>query len=231
MLSCRGLNQYYGQSHTLRDLELRLEPGRVFALLGRNGVGKTTLLQSLLGLVDIKSGQVSLADTRIEKWTTERRVKAGIAYVPQGRMIFPSLTVEENLQVALAGRQSSTKSLPELAWSLFPVLRDMSTRRGGDLSGGQQQQLAIARAMVTGPKILLLDEPCEGVQPNIVQTIGEVLQQLAQEQDMSILLVEQKLSFARKHADEFAIMDRGSFVATGGMDSLTDALVAEHLAV
>lgn len=231
MLSCQRLNQSYGQSHTLRDLELALNPGKVFALLGRNGVGKTTLLQALLGLVATDSGEVRLGDTRIDGWSTERRVKAGLAYVPQGRMIFPGLTVEENLQVALAGRSDGARALPDDTWELFPVLKEMAGRRGGDLSGGQQQQLAIARALVTQPQVLLLDEPCEGVQPNIVQMIGEVLTHLASEKGLSILLVEQKLPFARRYAQEFAIMDRGSLVAAGEIEALSEALVAEHLAV
>ncbi|GAB5412991.1 MAG: urea ABC transporter ATP-binding subunit UrtE [Congregibacter sp.] len=231
MLSCQRLNQSYGQSHTLRDLELALSPGKVFALLGRNGVGKTTLLQALLGLVATDSGEVRLGDTRIDGWSTERRVKAGLAYVPQGRMIFPGLTVEENLQVALAGRSDSARASPDDTWELFPVLKEMARRRGGDLSGGQQQQLAIARALVTQPQVLLLDEPCEGVQPNIVQMIGEVLTHLASEKGLSILLVEQKLPFARRYAQEFAIMDRGSLVAAGEIEELSEALVAEHLAV
>ncbi|MFK8042465.1 urea ABC transporter ATP-binding subunit UrtE [Congregibacter sp.] len=231
MLSVQGLNQYYGASHTLRDVELSVEGGRIFCLMGRNGVGKTTLLNTVLGLLPALSGEVSLAGERIDLLKTEDRVGRGIAYVPQGRMIFPDLTVMENLRVALAGRRGGGTGIPEQVFEFFPVLGEMANRRGGDLSGGQQQQLAIGRALVLEPRILLLDEPCEGIQPNIVQLIGEVIQRLRSEQSLSVLLVEQKLPFARAVADDFAIMDRGQIVADGAMDQLSEELVAEYLTV
>ncbi|MFK7830689.1 MAG: urea ABC transporter ATP-binding subunit UrtE [Congregibacter sp.] len=231
MLNIHQLNQYYGASHTLRDVDLMLEPARVFCLLGRNGVGKTTLLNTLMGLLPARSGEIRLGDRQIDSLATERRVLEGIAYVPQGRMIFPDLTVAENLRLALAGRRDGSARIPEQIYEFFPVLHDMAQRRGGDLSGGQQQQLAIGRALVIEPTLLLLDEPCEGVQPNIVQMIGDVLQRLKIEQGVTTLLVEQKLPFARTVADDFAIMDRGAIVASGAIIELSESLVAEHLAV
>ncbi|MFT4768746.1 MAG: urea transport system ATP-binding protein [Glaciecola sp.] len=199
--------------------------------MGRNGVGKTTLLNTVLGLLSVHSGAIELAGVAIDKLATEDRVAKGIAYVPQGRMIFPDLSVMENLRVALAGRRGGGKKIPEQIFDFFPVLAEMANRRGGDLSGGQQQQLAIGRALVLEPRILLLDEPCEGIQPNIVQLIAEVIQRLRSEQGLSVLLVEQKLPFARSVADDFAIMDRGAVVATGAMDELSESLVGEYLTV
>jgi urea transport system ATP-binding protein len=231
MLTLRGVNQYYGASHTLRDLDLQLETGKVFCLMGRNGVGKTTTLNTILGLSPARSGSVSLGTDLLDGLSVEARVKRGIGYVPQGRMIFPDLTVLENLRLALAGRSDRKAEIPDQIFEFFPVLAEMAERRGGDLSGGQQQQLAIGRALVLRPRLLLLDEPCEGIQPNIVQLIGDVLRRLRDEQGMTILLVEQKLPFARAVGDNFAIMDRGSVVARGAMPALSEALVSEYLTV
>lgn len=231
MLTLQSVNQYYGASHTLRDLNLSLAAGKVCCLMGRNGVGKTTALNTVLGLLQARSGSISLGDVRLDGLSVEQRVKQGIGYVPQGRMIFPDLTVMANLRLALAGRSDARAQIPQQIFEFFPVLAEMAERRGGDLSGGQQQQLAIGRALVLKPRLLLLDEPCEGIQPNIVQLIGEVLRRLRDEQGMTILLVEQKLPFARAVGDDFAIMDRGSFVAGGAMSELSEDLISEYLTV
>ena len=231
MLSVQGLHQYYGASHTLRDVTFSVDEGRICCLMGRNGVGKTTLLNTVLGLLPAREGGVTLGGTSLDDLSTEDRVRRGIGLVPQGRMIFPDLTVGENLETALAARSDGVGAVPDRVFEYFPVLSDMLDRRGGDLSGGQQQQLAIGRALVTAPRLLLLDEPCEGIQPNIVDLIGNVLRRLRSEEGMTILLVEQKLPFARAVGDEFVIMDRGSVVATGAMESLSDELVDEHLTV
>jgi len=237
MLTVRGLNQYYGDSHTLRDVDLALEAQRIFCLLGRNGVGKTTFLNTLLGLLPARSGTVTLGARALDRLATERRVREGIGYVPQGRMIFPDLTVRENLLLALAGRSRAGRAgggrdpIPDQVYEFFPVLAEMAQRRGGDLSGGQQQQLAIGRALVLEPRLLVLDEPCEGIQPNIVQLIGDTLQRLRDDLGMTVLLVEQKLPFARAVADDFAIMDRGAIVAGGPIGALSEDLVDEFLSV
>ncbi|MEM1190275.1 MAG: urea ABC transporter ATP-binding subunit UrtE [Pseudomonadota bacterium] len=230
MLNVHGVNQFYGDSHTLRDLELEVPEGRILSLLGRNGVGKTTLLNAILGLLPLRSGTVRLGETLLDPIGTEQRVRCGIGYVPQGRMIFPDLSVRENLRIAEAGR-AAPGPLSAMVSEFFPVLDEMAERRGGDLSGGQQQQLAIGRALILEPRVLLLDEPCEGIQPNIVQLIGATLSRLRDEFGLSILLVEQKLPFARSVADDFAIMDRGRIVARGSMTELDDALVEQHLSV
>ncbi|MEQ8514922.1 MAG: urea ABC transporter ATP-binding subunit UrtE, partial [Chromatocurvus sp.] len=222
MIRVTGLNQYYGQSHTLRDVELAAEPGQCTCLLGRNGVGKTTLLQCMIGLLAARSGRVTLGDHDITRLPPEARARAGIGYVPQGREIFAELTVEENLRVPLAARAGRSPQVPDAVYRLFPVLEDMRRRRGGDLSGGQQQQLAIARALVLEPKVLLLDEPGEGIQPNIVRQIGDVIGELTREQGLCVVLVEQKLPFARRVADRFHIMEKGSVVAQGPIAQLSD---------
>lgn len=231
MIRVEGVNQYYRQSHILRDLDLVAEPGRCTCVMGRNGVGKTTLLKCIMGLLPIRSGRILLGDRDITRLSPEARARGGIGYVPQGREIFPELTVEENLRVPLSSRADRAKQIPESVYELFPVLKEMRRRRGGDLSGGQQQQLAIGRALVLDPKLLILDEPGEGIQPNIVRQIGDVIRQLNAELGLSVLLVEQKLPFARRVADDFYIMEKGSVVAKGPIAALTDDLVQKHLSV
>ncbi|WP_215800660.1 urea ABC transporter ATP-binding subunit UrtE [Pantoea dispersa] len=216
MLQVAELHQYYGGSHILRGLSFEARPGEITCLLGRNGVGKTTLLKCLMGLIPVKSGEVRWQNQLINTRKTHQRVQAGIAYVPQGREIFPRLTVEENLLMGLArfsGAQASR--VPEEIYQLFPVLREMKTRRGGDLSGGQQQQLAIGRALACQPQLLILDEPTEGIQPSVIKEIGAVIRQLAQRGDMAILLVEQFYDFAAELADSYLVMSRGEIVQRG----------------
>lgn len=231
MLTLNAINQYYGGSHILNNINLSIDAGALVCLLGRNGVGKTTLMRSIMGMVALKSGDIHFAGQDLSKASTEQRARAGIGFVPQGREIFPLLTVEENLKLALAGRRDKVRKIPAQIYDLFPVLQEMRHRRGGDLSGGQQQQLAIGRALVLDPKILLLDEPTEGIQPNIVVEIGEVLRRLNQELGLAVLLVEQKLPFARQVADHFVIMERGEIQATGAMGTLDDALIGQYLTV
>jgi urea transport system ATP-binding protein len=229
MLAINALNQSYGGSHTLWDVDLAVPAGSRTCLMGRNGMGKTTLLKCIMGLVPASSGTISFAGADLRSAPVEERARSRIGYVPQGREIFPQLTVEENLRIGLAVRHSST--LPQHIFDLFPVLRDMLHRRGGDLSGGQQQQLAIARALVLEPVLLILDEPTEGIQPNIVHEIGDILLRLNREMGLTVLLVEQKLPFARRMATEFCILEKGRRVASGPIDALTDDVVREHLSV
>ena len=214
MLNVKNINQYYGGSHILRDVSLSATPGKVSVILGRNGVGKTTLLKSLMGLVPIKSGSVELDGKEIQSATPYERARAGIGFVPQGREIFARLTVEENLAMGLAYKKAGTP-IPAELFELFPVLKQMLQRRGGDLSGGQQQQLAIARALAAGPRLLLLDEPTEGIQPSIIKDIGRVIRMLADRGDMAIVLVEQYYDFARDLADDYVVMERGAVLARG----------------
>jgi urea transport system ATP-binding protein len=214
MLSVSGLNQYYGGSHILRDLTFEVPMGKVTALLGRNGVGKTTLLKTLMGQVPAASGTITFGAADITHQASHRRVRTGIGYVPQGREIFPRLTVEENLLMGLASRARSA-SIPQRIFDMFPVLRSMLRRRGGDLSGGQQQQLAIGRALAMGPKLLILDEPTEGIQPSIIKDIERVIRTLAEAGEMAILLVEQYYDFARSLADHYMVMERGEIVMRG----------------
>ena len=214
MLTVQNINQYYGGSHILRDVSLTATPGKVTVLLGRNGVGKTTLLKSLMGLVPIKSGSISFDGKAIDKATPYDRARAGIGFVPQGREIFGRLTVEENLRMGLAYKSGSTP-VPAHLYELFPVLKQMLKRRGGDLSGGQQQQLAIARALAPGPRLLILDEPTEGIQPSIIKDIGRVIRMLADRGTMAILLCEQYYDFAEELADEYLVMERGEVIARG----------------
>ncbi|WP_296510553.1 urea ABC transporter ATP-binding subunit UrtE [Rhodoferax sp.] len=214
MLEVKNINQYYGGSHILRDVSLEAEVGKVKVILGRNGVGKTTLLKSLMGLVPIKSGTISMDGKDIHKLTPYERARLGIGFVPQGREIFARLTVEENLRMGLAYKPAGTP-IPAELFELFPVLQQMLHRRGGDLSGGQQQQLAIARALAAGPKVLILDEPTEGIQPSIIKDIGRVIRMLADRGDMAILLVEQYYDFAQELADNYIVMERGAVLARG----------------
>jgi urea transport system ATP-binding protein len=224
MLQVEGLNQYYGGSHILRNVAFEARRGEVTVILGRNGVGKTTLLKSLMGVVPIKSGSVKLQGQDVSRAAPYERVRAGMGYVPQGREIFGRLTVEENLRMGLAKLPGKTP-IPAELYELFPVLKQMLGRRGGDLSGGQQQQLAIARALAGGPKLLILDEPTEGIQPSIIKDIGRVIRRLAQRGDMAILLVEQYYDFAAELADQYLVMERGEVVARGaGRDMERDGV-------
>ena len=230
LLQVQGLNQYYGGSHILRDLSIEARVGEITVILGRNGMGKTTLLKSLMGVVGVKAGSVTLAGADITRLPAYERVRAGIGYVPQGREIFGRLTVDENLRMGLASRPGRTP-LPPALFELFPVLKQMISRRGGDLSGGQQQQLAIARALAAGPRLLMLDEPTEGIQPSIIKDIGRALQKLAREgldgQPMAVLLVEQYYDFAEELADQYLVMERGEIVMRGrGADMQADGVKA-----
>lgn len=231
MLQIQRINQYYGQSHILWDLDLNLKAGTCGCLLGRNGVGKTTLLKCITGLLPVRDGEILFNGKDITRLSTENRARSGIGYVPQGREIFPLLTVEENLKISLGARPDKARRIPDEIYRLFPVLKEMKNRRGGDLSGGQQQQLAIGRALVLDPKLLILDEPTEGIQPNIVRDIGNVIRKLNSELGLTVLLVEQKLPFARKVADDFFIIERGRTVADGPIGELSEDLVRRYLSV
>ena len=229
MLDVRDLHQYYGGSHILRGVSIAAKPGEVTALLGRNGVGKTTLLRCLMGLVAPRSGTIAWNGERVDGKRPEERVARGFGYVPQGREIFPRLTVEENLRIGAAARGND--EVPLWIDELFPVLRTMRARRGGDLSGGQQQQLAIGRALMGAPKLLILDEPTEGIQPSIIEEIGRVIRKLASERGLAILLVEQYYDFAKKLADTYAVMSRGEIVASGPASEMDARDVRAMIAV
>jgi len=231
VLAVQGLNQFYGGSHTLWDVDLSVPAGSRMCLIGRNGMGKTTLLKCVMGLLAATSGTISFERTDLLKCPPEERARLGIGYVPQGREIFSHLTVEENLRVGLGIRKNSARTIPERVFELFPALKQMMRRRGGDLSGGQQQQLAIGRALVLEPKMLILDEPTEGIQPNIVHEIGDIILKLNKEKGLTVLLVEQKLPFARRVASDFCILDKGRLVDAGPIGELTDQVVSAHLSV
>lgn len=216
MLQVKELNQYYGGSHILRGVSFEARIGEVTCLLGRNGVGKTTLLKCLMGLIPARSGSVLWQDKNVTHWKPHQRGRAGVAYVPQGRDIFPRLTVEENLLLGLSRFSApEARHVPDDIYALFPVLQEMKHRRGGDLSGGQQQQLAIGRALASRPQLLILDEPTEGIQPSVIKEIGQVISQLAHRGDMAILLVEQFYDFAQQLADKYLLMSRGSIIQSG----------------
>ena len=231
MLAVKALNQFYGGSHTLWDVDLNVPAGSRMCLMGRNGMGKTTLLKCIMGLQPVCSGQITFDGSDLVRRPAEERARQGIGYVPQGRDIFAHLTVEENLRVGLGVRKNGPRAIPNRIFELFPVLKQMLKRRGGDLSGGQQQQLAIGRALVLEPKLLILDEPTEGIQPNIVHEIGDIVLKLNQEEGLTVLLVEQKLPFARRVASEFCILDKGRRAAAGTIGELTDEMVRAHLSV
>jgi len=231
MLKIDHLNVYYGESHILRDVSLEVPPGQVVCLMGRNGVGKTTLLKSIMGLLPVRRGAISFDGENITAQLPNRRAKLGIGYVPQGREIFPQLTVYENLLIGLQARTDRKKEVPQAVYELFPVLKTMLDRRGGDLSGGQQQQLAIGRALVSEPRLLLLDEPTEGIQPSIILEIEAVLERIRQTRKTSILLVEQYLQFAQRLGDSYYIMERGTIVSQGLTQELTEEVVRRHLTV
>ncbi|KHM50574.1 urea ABC transporter ATP-binding protein [Pseudoalteromonas distincta] len=231
MIETTNLNQKYGGSQILWDINMQISTGSRTCIMGRNGVGKTTLLKCLMGLLPISSGDILIEGTNVSKANIEKRPNIGIGYVPQGRHIFSQLTVEENLKVSLNCKRQTAKSIPTEVFDYFPVLKEMLTRRGGDLSGGQQQQLAIARALVLNPNTLILDEPNEGIQPNIVQLIRDVLLTLNKEKNMTIILVEQKLPFARAVAEQFNLIERGRIVSSGHIDDLSDELVNKYLSV
>lgn len=232
MLQVNELNQYYGGSHILRGVSFEARIGEVTCLLGRNGVGKTTLLKCLMGLIAARSGSVLWQEKNVTHWKPHQRVRAGVAYVPQGRDIFPRLTVEENLLLGLSRFSAQdARRVPDDIYALFPVLQEMKYRRGGDLSGGQQQQLAIGRALASRPQLLILDEPTEGIQPSVIKEIGQVISQLAHRGDMAILLVEQFYDFAQQLADKYLLMSRGSIIQSGFGENMESEGVRELVAI
>lgn len=231
MLKIEQLNQHYGESHILRDLSLTVPSGECTCIIGRNGVGKTTLLKAIMGQVASTAAHMSYNEIDLTQMRAEKRAFNGIAYVPQGRQIFPLLTVEDNLRIGLPVRADKATAVPEMIYELFPVLKEMSKRRGGDLSGGQQQQLAIGRALVLNPSLLILDEPTEGIQPNIVQEITHIIRRLNKEWGLTVLVVEQKLHLIKTLADHFVLLERGACVARGKGHELTPELISQYLSV
>jgi len=231
MLAVQDIDLYYGASHTLRGVSLTARKGEITCILGRNGVGKTSLLRAIFGLQSIAAGHIGWEDHDVSKMPPHARARCGMALVPQGRDIFPRLTVLENLQTGFAPLSRDKREIPDEIFTLFPVLRDMLRRRGGDLSGGQQQQLAIARALVTRPRLLILDEPTEGIQPSIIKDIERVIRLLAQRGDMAVLLVEQYFEFARDLADAYVVMERGEVVLAGRKSDMEESAVRRYLTV
>lgn len=231
MLKVNGLSFAYGEVSVLRDVTLSVPKGQIVCVMGRNGVGKTTLMNNIIGLLKPKQGSIQIEEQEMSELPAHKRIRHGLGYVPQGRMIFPKLTVIENLKVGLSARSDGKKSIPDIVFDMFPILKEMSGRRGGDLSGGQQQQLSIGRALVGNPRLLILDEPTEGIQPNIIQAIGEVLTKLVKERDMTILMVEQYLEFVREFGHHFYIMNRGQIVADGTTEEFSTDMVRQHLSV
>jgi len=231
MLTVNNLSFSYGQVPALKDVSIQTSKGQMVCIMGRNGAGKTTLMQNIVGLAKHSVGTVELDGVDLTRKAPHKRVQAGLGYVPQGRMIFPRLTVEENLRIALAGRSDRLRKIPETVYELFPGLYKMHWRMGGNLSGGEQQQLAIARALVASPRLLILDEPTEGIQPNIIEQIGSVLRQLMESENLSILVVEQYLDFVRRYGHRFYVMNKGEIVAQGTTEELSDDIVTRYLSV
>jgi urea transport system ATP-binding protein len=231
-LEINGLESSIGGSRILRGVTFSIEPKTVFCLMGRNGVGKTSTLRSIVGLMKTEGGSIKLEGRALDGLRTENRAHLGLGYVPQGREIFPHMTVEENLHIGVVARNKKfIKAELDRIFELFPILKDFLPRKGGMLSGGQQQQLAIGRALLTEPKVLILDEPTEGIQPNVIDQIGEAIKMLRKEGKMSILLVEQYLDFCKELGDSFAILERGAVAASGPMDQLTDSVIKKYLTV
>jgi urea transport system ATP-binding protein len=231
LLRTEGLSCAYAEVQVLFDISLTVPKGHVTCVMGRNGVGKTTLMNAIMGLLAPSAGTIQMGDTNLTNVPAYERVRGGLAYVPQGRMIFPRLSVEENIKVGFAARRDRITAVPDSIYDLFPILRDMAGRMGGDLSGGQQQQLAIARALVTQPQLLILDEPTEGIQPNIVQHIGEILRRLVTEQNITVLIVEQYLDFVREYSQHFYVMNRGRIVVSDETANLEETIITKYLSV